>query len=91
MTNDSFIMCLRRFIGRRGYVRVIRTDNDINFVGASAELIESFQEMYHVKIAEFLQQHGDEWIWWKRNRPIANKNSPKYSHFIVEEQWWQPN
>ena len=67
MTTDSFIMCLRRFIGRRGYVRVIRTDNGTNFVGASAELIESFQEMDHVKIGEFLQQHGGEWIWWKRN------------------------
>ena len=64
MTTDSFIMCLRRFIGRRGYVRVIRTDNGTNFVGASAELIESFQEMDHVKIGEFLQQHGGEWIWW---------------------------
>ena len=67
MTTDSFIMCLRRFIGRRGYVRVIRTDNGTNFVGASAELIESFQEMNHLKIGEFFQQHGGEWIWWKRN------------------------
>ena len=38
MTTDSFIMCLRRFIGRGGYVRVIRTDNGTNFVGASVEL-----------------------------------------------------
>ena len=52
--NDSFIMCLRRFIGRRGYIRVIRTDNVTNFVGASSELIESFQEMDHVKVGEFL-------------------------------------
>ena len=72
MTTDSFIMCLRRFIGRRGYVRVIRTDNGTNFVGASAELIESFQEMDHVKIGEFLQQHGGEWIWWKRNPLLAS-------------------
>ena len=72
MTTDSFIMCLRRFIGRRGYIRVIRTDNGTNFVGASAELIESFQEMDHVKIGEFLQQHGGEWIWWKRNPPLAS-------------------
>ena len=69
MTTDSFIIGLRRFIGRRGYVRLIRTDNGINFVGAFAELIESIE----------------------RNPPLANKNSPKYSHFIVEDQWWQPN
>ena len=43
MTTDFFIMCLRRFIGRRGYVWMIRTNNGTNFVGASAELIESFQ------------------------------------------------
>ena len=72
MTTDSFIMCLRRFIGCRGYVRVIRTDDGTNFVGASAELIEPFQEMDHVKIGEFLQQHGGEWIWWKRNPPVAS-------------------
>ena len=72
MTTDSFIMCLRRFIGRRGHVRVIRTDNGTNFVGASAELIESFREMDHEKIGEFLQQNGGEWIWWKRNPPPAN-------------------
>ena len=44
MTTDSFIMCLRRFIGHLGYVWMIRTDNGTNFVGASAEFIESFQE-----------------------------------------------
>ena len=67
MTTDSFIMCLRRFFGHRGYVRVIRTDNGTNFVGASTESIESFQEMDHVKIGKFWQQRGGEWIWWKRN------------------------
>ena len=72
MTTDSFIMCWRRFIGRRGYARVITTDNGTNFVGASAELIESFQEMDHVKIGEFLPQHGSEWICWKRNPPLAS-------------------
>ena len=69
MTTDSFIMCLRRFIGRRGYVRMIRTNNGTNFVGASAELIESFQEIDHVKIGEFLQQNGGEWICWKKSTP----------------------
>ena len=71
-TTDSFIICLRRFIGRRVYVRMTRTDNGTNLVGASAELIESFQEMEHVKIGAFLQQNGDEWIWWKRNPPLVS-------------------
>ena len=72
MTTDSFIMYLRRLIGRRGYVRMIRTDGESNFVRASAELIESFQEMNYVKIGEILQENGSEWIWWKRNPPLAS-------------------
>ena len=28
--------------------------------------------MDHVKIGEFLQQHGGEWIWWKRNPQLAS-------------------
>ena len=73
MTTDSFIMCLRRFIGRRGYIRVIKIDNGINLVGASAELIEPFQDMDHVKVGEFLQQNGGEWISWKRKPPQQAK------------------
>ena len=65
-------MCLRRFIGRRGYVRMIRKDNGTNFAVAFAELIESFREMDHVKSGEFLQQNGGEWILWKRNPLLAS-------------------
>ena len=65
-------MYLRRFIGGRGYVRVIRTDNGTNLVCASVELIESFQEMDHVKIGEFLQQNSSEWVWLKRKPPLAS-------------------
>ena len=73
MTTDSFVKCLRRFIGRSRYVRMTRTDNGTNFVNASAELIESFQEMDHVKTGEFLQQSSGEWIWWKRNPPTSKQ------------------
>ena len=72
MTTDSFIMCFRRFIGRRRFVRVIRTDKGTKFVGVFVELIEVFQEMDHEKSGEFLQQHGGEWIWWKRNPQLAS-------------------
>ena len=82
MTTDSFIMWLRRLIGCMGYVRVIRTNNETNFVGASAELIESFQEMDHVKIGEFFQQHGGEWIGWKRNPPLASNVGDVWEHQI---------
>ena len=42
LSPDAFIQALRRFVSRRGNVRVIRTDNDINIVSASAELNKEF-------------------------------------------------
>ena len=41
MDTDDFVMCLRRFINRRGEVKEIRCDNDCKFVGAQRELKES--------------------------------------------------
>ena len=40
MDTDDFIMCLRRFINRRGEVKEIRCDNGSNFVGAQRELTQ---------------------------------------------------
>ena len=45
LTTDSFIQALRRLISRRGNVRMIRSDNSTNFVGASIELKNVFGEM----------------------------------------------
>ena len=72
LSTDSFLMCLRRFLGRRGNVRLIRSDNGSNFIGASAELSKAFQEMDHVKINDYLKQYGGEWMSWKRNPPFAS-------------------
>ena len=38
LNTDSFIPLLRRFIGRRGNIRLIRSDNNTNFFGAIKEL-----------------------------------------------------
>ena len=42
MDTDSFIQSLRRLIARRGNVRLIRSDNGSNFVGAEEELKRAF-------------------------------------------------
>ena len=65
-------MCFRKLIGHRGYIRIIGTDNGTNFVDVSAELMKSFQDLNHVKIGTILQQNGGEWIWWKRDPPLAS-------------------
>ena len=55
LSTDSFIMSLRSFVGRRGNVRMIRSDNGSDLAGASAELSRAFQEMVHIKIGNFLK------------------------------------
>ena len=74
MDTDSFIMCLRRFIGRRGNVRMIRSDNGSNFIGAEKELNKAFLEMNQNKIQTCLQSLGTGWI-------LSKKNPPAGSHF----------
>ena len=47
MQTDSFILALKKFIARRGNVKIITTDNGTTFVGANNELKEAFHEMNH--------------------------------------------
>ena len=72
LSTDSFIMSLRRFVARRRNVRMIRSGNGSNLVGASAELSRAFQEMDHIKIGNFLKENGGEWMIWKRNPPLSS-------------------
>ena len=62
LDTDSFLLTLRRFMGRRGNIRQMRSDNGSNFVEAVKELGKSFQEMNHSRINEYLQMHGADWI-----------------------------
>ncbi len=72
METDSFIQALRRFVARRGKVRTMRSDNGGNFLGADNELRRALSELDNEKIKGFLQQHGADWIEWKRNPPAAS-------------------
>lgn len=38
LSTDVFLLALRRFISKQGNVKVMRTDNGTNFVGANNEL-----------------------------------------------------
>ena len=72
LSTGCFLKCLRRFIGQRENVRLIRSDNGKNFVGASAELTKAFTEMNHQKINQFMQDNGGGWMSWKRKPPAAS-------------------
>ena len=71
---DSFILALRRFIGRRGSVRSIRSDNGTDFVGADNEMKDAIKKMDQAKIKGFLQGVNCDWEWmeWDRNPASAS-------------------
>lgn len=72
LETDTFILAPRRFVGRRGNVRYLRSDNGSNFVGSNNELKRAFLEMDHEKIKFFLNELNADWIW--------NFNPPAASH-----------
>ena len=68
LETDSFIMCLRRFIGRRGHPREMWSDNGTNFKGAQAELKRCLDDMDQNKVLNHLSPLG---ISWHFNPPLA--------------------
>ena len=55
MDTSSFVNTLQRFISRRGFPKLIWSDNGSNFVGAERELRESLQEWNQQTIDGFLK------------------------------------
>ena len=74
LETDSFILLIR-FIGRRGNMCLMRSDNGTNFVGAIKELRKAFQEMDHNQLSQYLQRHEANWITWIRKPPTATHMS----------------
>ena len=67
MSKDSFIFSLSRFLARRGTVKVMRSDNGTNFVGASTELKQSIKALDQISINKHtVAKHID----WKFNPPV---------------------
>ena len=50
LDTDSFTQELRRFMGRQGPVKLIRSDNGTNFVGTANELRKTLDEMNHEQL-----------------------------------------
>ncbi len=68
LDTDSFLNALRCFISRRGYPKVIRSDNGTNFCTGEHELWEAMDCWNQIKIGNFLQQRKVKWIF---NPPAA--------------------
>ena len=71
LSTDSFINALRRFVARRGQVRIIRSDRGTNFVGTERELREVINEWNEKQVQETLLQKNIQWVF----------NPPHASHF----------
>ena len=71
LDTDSFLVALRRFIARRGQVKIIRSDNATNFTSGERELRESIKTWNQSKIHDTLLQKNIKWIF----------NLPSGSHF----------
>ena len=61
MATDAFLLALRRFISRRGFVKVLRSDSGSNFIGAEKELKESLKQLNHDKIIDVMSRQNIEW------------------------------
>ena len=66
-STDPFISAYRRFVGRRGAVRHISSDQGTIFIGAKNELQEAFSEMDNNKIMQDLLNRNCDWVDWKMN------------------------
>ncbi|XP_072025211.1 uncharacterized protein [Amphiura filiformis] len=69
LDTSSCIDGIRRFIARRGPVKVIHSDNGTNLVGADNELRRALQELDQDQIQNFSTSHTFE---WRYNPPAAS-------------------
>ncbi|XP_047483301.1 uncharacterized protein LOC125035146 [Penaeus chinensis] len=72
LETDSFLSAYKRFIGRRGPVRQLRSDQGTNFVGAKNELQQCLQEMDQEKLKGELLKENCDWITFEMNIPHAS-------------------
>ena len=71
MTN-SFLNVYRRFIGHRGPVRQLASDQGSNFIGANSELNKALTMMDHAIVSKELAKTKCDWIEFKMNVPDAS-------------------
>ncbi|XP_075170238.1 uncharacterized protein LOC142242552 [Haematobia irritans] len=68
LTTDSFLMCLRNFMARRGTPSEIYSDNGTNFRGAERFLKQELEKINYNDVQSALSFKG---ITWRFNPPAA--------------------
>ena len=68
MSTDAILLALHRFISRKGFVKISRSDNGSNFIGAEKELKEALKQLNHDKIIDLASRQNIE---WKFNPPTS--------------------
>jgi len=79
LSTDSFINALRRFISRRGQVKLMRSDNGTNFRGAYRELKDEIKKMNRSGLKEFASLKGITWLF---NPPGASHHGGVWERMI---------
>jgi len=79
LSADSFILALRRFLARRGPVKLIRSDQGTNLVGAHNELSTAISAWNRAQINDFMLQHD---IDWRFNSPCSSHHGAAWERLI---------
>jgi hypothetical protein len=72
LSTDSFLNAYRRFVSRRGPVKLLRCDRGTNFVGGRNELQSALKEMDQNKIKQELLKDECDWVNFDMNYPYAS-------------------
>ena len=68
ISTDALLSALHKFISRRGFVKVSRSDSGLNFIGSEKELKEALKQLNHDKIIDIISSKNIEWTL---NPPIS--------------------
>ncbi len=72
LSTDLFLNALHRFQALRGPLRLLRSDQGTNFIGADNELRSAYEEMDHARIGNYLLQGNCDYVKFKKNPPSAS-------------------
>lgn len=86
LNTDSCINAIRRFVARRGPIKVMRSDNGTNFVRAECKLREAVQNLNNTQIQTTLLSKGICWLFNPQIRTIRRILSALMHQQMLDEE-----